>query len=425
MKSFNTKNSISQENISSIAHDGLCTGCGICVAICPVSAIKMEIHSKKGIYIPIIDNKCNKCGRCYETCPGHGFDFKYFNKILFGENKYSNSFGNYINCYLGHSTNDNQRFNSSSGGLVTELLIFILENNIADGVLITKMNTKNPLEPEPFIARTKEEIIESIGSKYCPVPANIAIKEIMNSKNEDKFVVVGLPCHIQGIRKAELLNKKLKEKIVFHIGIFCAKTISFNGIEYFLKKEKIKKKDLNQISYRGCGWPGGMSIKLKDGKNRFYPLKNYYGRIFGAFMPWRCALCCDATAEVAEISCGDAWLPEYEHDKKGTSVIITRNHDADNLLKLMKDYNKCKIEPTSIRNVERSQDYFKWKKGNLSSRFLVSKLFLKKNPVYINCIQVKPLPHAKLDSFLAYILHFISIRQNIHSLLSLINYFYK
>ena len=35
------------------------------------------------------------------------------------------------------------------------------------------MKKDNPLEPEPFIARTREEIIEASKSKYCPVPANI------------------------------------------------------------------------------------------------------------------------------------------------------------------------------------------------------------------------------------------------------------
>jgi len=77
------------------------------------------------------------------------------------------------------------------------------------------MKKENPLEPEPFIARTKEEIIEASKSKYCPVPANIALKEIMDSKSGEKFAVVGLPCHIQGIRKFEEVNKILKEKNCF------------------------------------------------------------------------------------------------------------------------------------------------------------------------------------------------------------------
>jgi coenzyme F420 hydrogenase subunit beta len=77
-----------------------------------------------------------------------------------------------------------------------------------------------PLEPEPFIARTKEEIYEARGSKYCPVPCKPCNEEILKAPEGQMFAVVGLPCHIHGIRKAEQINKKLKERIVLLFGDF-------------------------------------------------------------------------------------------------------------------------------------------------------------------------------------------------------------
>lgn len=53
--------------------------------------------------------------------------------------------------------------------MVSALLIFALEQGIIDGALVTKMSENNPLEPQPFIARTREEIISAAKSKYCPV----------------------------------------------------------------------------------------------------------------------------------------------------------------------------------------------------------------------------------------------------------------
>jgi coenzyme F420 hydrogenase subunit beta len=47
---------------------------------------------------------------------------------------------------------------------------FALEEGIIDGALVTRMKKDRPLEPEPFIARTREEIIEASKSKYCGVP---------------------------------------------------------------------------------------------------------------------------------------------------------------------------------------------------------------------------------------------------------------
>jgi len=228
---------MTQKTIAQVVKDGLCTGCGTCVSLCPEEAIKLIIDEKKGIYISELDEDgCNNCGICYKVCPGHEVDFKGLNLEIFGKEPEDILIGNYLNCYTGHSTDYNIRYNSSSGGLVTALLIFALEEGIIDGALVTRMKRDNPIEPEPFIARTVEEIIEASKSKYCPVPANIALKEILDSKEGEKFAVVGLPCHIHGVRKAEQINKKLKEKIVLHLGIFCNHVPNFWGTKLLLQR---------------------------------------------------------------------------------------------------------------------------------------------------------------------------------------------
>ncbi|OFV67263.1 MAG: coenzyme F420 hydrogenase subunit beta [Candidatus Syntrophoarchaeum caldarius] len=205
---------MNDHTISQVVKDNLCTGCGTCLALCPNEAIEMVIDEKKGVYVPELnEEKCNNCGICYKVCPGHEVDFKELNLEIFGKEPDDILIGNYLNCYIGYSTDYDIRYNSSSGGLVTQLLIFALEEGIIDGALVTRMKKDNPLEPEPFIARTREEVIEARGSKYCPVPANVALKEILNSKEGEKFAVVGLPCHIHGLRKAQQVNEKLKEGV--------------------------------------------------------------------------------------------------------------------------------------------------------------------------------------------------------------------
>ena len=133
------------------------------------------------------------------------------------------------------------------------------------------MKKDNPLEPEPFIARTKEEIIEASKSKYCPVPVNVAIKDILNTKEGERFAIVGLPCHINGIRKAERVSEKLREKIVLHLGIFCSHSLSFQGTKFFLRRLDIKEREVVRIDYRGGGWPGKIKIELTDGRVRLIP----------------------------------------------------------------------------------------------------------------------------------------------------------
>ena len=139
------------QTIEVVVKKGLCTGCGTCVAICPNSAIGMFKDDFKGLYVPKLDHeKCNKCGICYEVCPGHSVDFKQLNQAIFDKEPNNILIGNYLNCYIGHATDYDVRYNSASGGLVTALLVFALVEGVIDGALVTRMNKQKPLEPEPL-----------------------------------------------------------------------------------------------------------------------------------------------------------------------------------------------------------------------------------------------------------------------------------
>ena len=390
------------ETIAQVVKDELCTGCGTCIALCPNEAIELTIDEKKGIYAPKLnEEKCNNCGICFNVCPGHEVDFKQLNLEIFGKEQEDIIIGNYLNCYFGHASDYEIRYNSASGGLITQLLIFALEEGIIDGALVTRMKKDKPLEPEPFIARTKEEIIEASKSKYCPVPANIALKEILESKEEERFAVVGLPCHIHGIRKAERINKNLKEKIVLHLGLLCGHAPNFMGTEFFLQKLNIKKEDVKKLDYRGKGWPGNIMITLKDereidisrvGSERSRSLNLHYETAFHLhFFQKRCLVCCDGICELADISFGDTWmLPELvSGEKVGKSLIISRTEIGKRLLENAKHKEIVALENIGSDKTIQSQEQMLLFHKNLKSRILLFKIFGKRTPRY-NTRLLKP-----------------------------------
>ena len=237
------------------------------------------------------------------------------------------------------------------------MLIFALEEGLIDGAVVTKMSEANPLEPEVFIARTKEEIVSAAKSKYCPVPANVALKEILDAEEGEKFAVVGLPCHIHGIRKAEQINKKLREKISLHVGIFCNHTPNFLGTERLLDKLKIKREDVKKLDYRGEGWPGKLLIELKTGSKKTIPSSYFSNIVFGLsfFTPIRCTLCSELTCELSDISLGDAWLPELKNDKIGTSVIISRTNIGEKVIHSAVSKNRILLNEIGSNKVAQSQ----------------------------------------------------------------------
>ena len=407
------------KTIQWVVDSGLCTGCGTCAAICTNSAISM-CKSPKGIYIPKLkQEKCSQCGLCSDVCPGHSVDFNELNSMIFGEIPNDVYLGSYINCYIGHATNEKIRYDASSGGLVTALLIFALEEGIIDGALVTRMEEGNPLEPESFIARTKEEILSASKSKYCPVTANIALKQILHE--DGKYAVVGLPCHIHGIRKAEMVSKKLRERIILHFGIFCGHTPNFKATDFVLWRNGIRRGDIVKMDYRGNGWFGGMSIVLKDGRSKFIPYFDYWDNGFGLyFFPRRCSLCKDGTCELSDISFGDAWLSELKNDKIGKSIFVTRSGIGESIVQSAKSKGIIEaVECASDKVIQSQANMLDFKKRKIISRFSVSNYFGKSVPVY-NSIS-KPLKLGIIDylsSLLFYFSVFVASKEHMWCLLS-------
>jgi coenzyme F420 hydrogenase subunit beta len=352
------------------------------MALCPRKAIVMQIERRRGIYLPCIDESaCNACGICVEVCPGHEVNFAALNEAAFGRQPDDKLLGNYFGCYTGHATDENVRYNSSSGGMVSALLIYALENGIINGALVTRMNPAKPLEPQPFIARTKEEILSASGSKYCFVPANIALAEILKAEESEKFAMVGLPCHMHGLRKAELSNKKLRERVALRVGLFCSNTNVFQMTEYIIGKQKIKLDQVSKLDYRGNGWPGEMRIQFGGNKERKIPYEDYIKyHQFGFFTTRRCTLCSDLTSEFADISFGDAWL-EKGKDKaqSGLSMAIVRSDSGQEVFTQAlqgKSIRATDYEPSkALRSAGN-------KRANLAARKKLNKLIGKPTPEY-------------------------------------------
>lgn len=367
------------KTIRKVLNDSLCTGCCTCVSLCPNCALKI-IKDNKGIYIPQFNESlCNNCGTCLMVCPAYNVDFDHLNLELFGKEPEDILIGNYLNCYSGWANDDETRFNASSGGLITQLLIFLLEKGDIDRAVLVKMDETNPLEPKPFIASTKEELIEASNSKYCPVPLNIVLNQIVQSEGE-KFAVVGLPCHIHGLRKAEEYNEKLKNKIIVHLGIMCGTTKNFHATEFQLRRMGINKKNVEKIEYRGNGWPGKLSIHLKNGEIIKEKYMKYYDFNFCAFTPWRCLLCSDHTCELSDISFGDAWLEEFSQDKLGTSIIVSRNEIGEIILQNAFKENYVNLKKLDSSIVTLSQNMCRFKKNQLKARRNIAQLCGKAVP---------------------------------------------
>ena len=71
--------------------------------------------------------------------------------------------------WTGFANNHEIRGKAASGGVITQTLIYLLENKIVDAVIVAKQGMPSPEKARAFIARTKNEIVQCSQSIYIPV----------------------------------------------------------------------------------------------------------------------------------------------------------------------------------------------------------------------------------------------------------------
>ncbi|MBE0515395.1 Coenzyme F420 hydrogenase/dehydrogenase, beta subunit C-terminal domain [Sulfurimonas sp.] len=320
------------KNVSFVSDDNMCTGCGVCVAVCPHDVISMLVDEAKGVYQSNVNlETCTDCTICLKSCPPLTWSNEPKTQI------YNEMVGDYVAGYATYSNDEYIRRDSASGGFITTLLLYLLEKGLIQGAVVTKRDENNPLISKPFIATTKEEIINAKGSKYSPVKFDEILHDIIEGDYEN-LAVVGLPCHIEGVARAAQKSKKLSKKIKYKISIVCGQAPSFLGYEYIAKKFEIETNKITELKNRGDGWPGYMEIQL-DSKNIKVPYGSKYsmGTVLSSplFTPLACQMCADAVGFNADVSVSDAWLEKYMDDKQGVNLILTKNRELDEIIKQM------------------------------------------------------------------------------------------
>lgn len=369
------------KNISYVVKHNLCINCGICVAACPPKAIAMITNRKKGGFYPVIDDDlCTKCGRCLSVCYGYEVDPNLTRRI-FGCPRATN-LGNMKKQYLCFSNDQKIRYTSSSGGMVTTLLLHALDSKMIDGAILTKMIPGFAPYAIAYIAHNSNDILAGAGSKYCPV----SFSEALNLLDENKkYAVVGLPCHIYGLRKLAELDIKIKKSLSLYIGLLCGGMPSYFGIDYLRQAYNMQEHNIKRFEYRGEGWPGRLLIE-GDLNNKLRtiscPYPDYWRGFFGYASLYRCKLCHDGFNEYADISLGDAWLPEIiKTDAIGTSILIIRTENGEKFVSSANQYNLFFSASIDYADLLKSQrGLVNDKITNLKAKMFIASLLQKKIP---------------------------------------------
>lgn len=356
------------KNVKQVAQWRLCTGCGACVYICPEKKIHLADIIHDGLRPVLKDENCKSCNDCLKVCPGYEIVQEPPNdreKCILSLRR---DWGPILEIWEGYASDPEIRFLGSSGGLATALSLYGLEKrNISCTVQIGEDKT-NSLKNRTFVSRTRKELIDRTGSRYAPgAPCEgLSQAEIENGS----FVFVGKPCDIAGLRKATAIRPQLTEKVGLAIGIFCAGTPATLGTLELLKSIDVNPGDVAELRYRGSGWPGNFSVKLKnDDHIKTLSYKNSWG-FLQKYRPYRCHLCPDGTGEFADISCGDPWYRQNEADNPGQSLILVRTKKGEEILKGAISEGYISAKPANHNILMNSQKSLYGKRASIWGRLM-------------------------------------------------------
>ncbi len=343
-------------NILSITNNTLCSGCGTCNAICPHDAISMEVTPSMGLLYASLDiNKCINCGLCARVCPSATIlsekDTIDYDSII-GENK---------GCYVGHSLDKQIYENSQSGGIVTAISKYLLDNNLVDAVISCRMEYEiNAPKAHYYICLSVKDIYLNQKSCYTQVDIVSALKQISGFRS---VAIIGLPCHIQGVTNLQRVFPAKYANVKYKIGLICDKSYSQTYAEAIVSKLSsslpitidYRHKD---FVYKGKYYSYQEAPTVVKTCDRIVSVIPNTRRMFlkDFFTVPKCNLCYDKLNKDADIVLGDPWGLDGKYDKEhGDSVIIVRSSIGASILASLQDAGLIAIKEVSIDEVAEGQ----------------------------------------------------------------------
>jgi coenzyme F420 hydrogenase subunit beta len=302
--------------IQDVQKPGLCHRCGGCVTFCSAinyGALEIDADGKPG-YGDI--EKCIECGLCHAICPEIG----ELEQEVRRRASWSEPIGRVIETAIAQSSDPAILDRATDGGVITAILLHLLERGRIDGAIVTKQ--VGPFQRAPYLATTREEIIDAAGfffdishgmpefGEHYMTSASIAEFDPMIKKRLNRVALVGTPCQIQSVRRMQAMDLIPSDSIKFCLGLFCSGNFMFGD------SQRAMLADMGGFSWENVSKVNikeNLQLHLNSGEKKTIELEDLY-----TIRRHACRFCGDYAAEFADISFGGIGAAE------GWTTVMTR-----------------------------------------------------------------------------------------------------
>ena len=195
--------------LNRIIRNQLCLGCGMCESLGKEYGYKMQL-ANNGFYTVKIPQKQN---------------FKFENEIIqvcpainLTATKTKNVWGSLESAYYAWSNDPLIRRKGASGGLITGIATYLLQEKIVDAVLHVGTQFDSPLYNELKVSKTPDAILSNASSRYAPVMMFNQIRQLFDATNET-YCFVGKPCDVVALKKMLCKYPIYKQRVKFFISL--------------------------------------------------------------------------------------------------------------------------------------------------------------------------------------------------------------
>jgi coenzyme F420 hydrogenase subunit beta len=359
-----------KELIEQVHDQGLCTGCGACVNLCPYYATSKD----KTVIKDICDREA---GRCYAFCPRTPTDLEAIRARLFDQQDLTSEIGAVKGLYLTRSADKQIRSVAQHGGTVTTLMALALEAGIIDTALLAEGGGSSL--PRGVAVTDPSEVSKLAKSKFIAAPMVEAFNEVCQG-DAKKIGIVATPCQTLALAKMKMKpfpkNHSHIDKLRLTVGLFCGWVLSWQGLKELLA-EKIRQQPV-------------VSLDIPPSKYKSMQVRTETGLVdisldeVEPHVREACKYCTDVTAEFSDISVGSARLPEGWEVAKGWNQVIVRTAVGRQLLQLAQDRGVLEFRDVPDGNIEKlKQASVKKKKTALDN--LACKSGDREDLLYLDC----------------------------------------
>ncbi|WP_172979857.1 Coenzyme F420 hydrogenase/dehydrogenase, beta subunit C-terminal domain [Agromyces agglutinans] len=269
--------------------------------------------------------------------------------------------GTYTRTLVGSVASETERVKSSSGGMTSWMLAKLIDEGLVDAIVHVGRTASAPELFEFTVSRSEREIEERRKSQYYATTFAEVFQTILGE--DIRVAVVGIPCFIKAARLLCREDERFATRITMFVGLVCGHLKSQFFAEALAWQAGVAPSELSRVDFRvknserSAGDYDFGAWRENDAEPSRQRTRSLIGGMWGhcAFQPEACNFCDDIFAETADIVFGDAWLPEYSADWRGTNVIVSRNEALDAILEAGMSSGEILVEDVGPDKVAHSQ----------------------------------------------------------------------